>query len=208
MLHLKKKMSSPSCWKRWESWSFLLVSACSQVQAHSACCITGQWIREMRCWGKEETLIGELASASKWSSYWVWMPAYFIDQREWSNEELNSKARIERERQWGIKVKGFSVLQNIYKGMASLWKRCVNLFYSQVGRDKLSLQELNKGTLVYSQAEGQFFPGKPVSMIIIVKATKSKSKKQFAAWSQNWLPPCNTMTCAAAGLYLDRPLLD
>jgi len=189
VLHLKKKMSSPSCWKRWESWSFLLVSACSQVQAHSACCITGQWIREMRCWGKEETLIGELASASKWSSYWVWMPAYFIDQREWSNEELNSKARIERERQWGIKVKGFSVLQNIYKGMASLWKRCVNLFYSQVGRDKLSLQELNKGTVVYIQAEGLGPPGKPLSMIIITRATKSKSKKQFPTWSQNWLPP-------------------
>ena len=110
--------------------------------------------------------------------------------------------------QWGSKVKESSVLQNNSKGMASLQKGCVNLFYSQVGRDKLSLQELNKGTLVYSQAEGQFFPGKPVSMIIIVKATKSKSKKQFAAWSQNWLSPCNTMTCAADGLCLDRPLLD
>ena len=38
--------------------------------------------------------------------------------------------------------------------MASLWKRCVNLFCSQVGRDKFSLYELTKGTLVYSQAEG------------------------------------------------------
>ena len=33
---------------------------------------------------------------------------------------------------------GSSVLQNISKGMASLWKGCVNLLYSQVGRDKLS----------------------------------------------------------------------
>ena len=120
------------------------------------------------------------------------MPGYFIDQRERSNEELKSKGRLERERQWGSKVKGSSVLQNISKGMSSLQKECVNLFYSQVGRDKLSLPELKKGTLVYSQAEGQGSPGKLLSMIIITRATKSKSKKQFPMWSQNWLSPCNT----------------
>ena len=49
-------------------------------------------------------------------------------------------------------MKGSSVLQNISKGTASLWKGSVNLFYAQVGWDKLSLQELNKGTLVCSQA--------------------------------------------------------
>ena len=111
------------------------------------------------------------------------MPDSFIDQREKSKEELKSKGRIERERQWGSKVKGSSVLQNISNAMASLWKGCVNLFCSQVGRDKLSLQELNKGTLVYSQAEGQGCPGKPLSMIIIIKATKSKSKRQFPTGS-------------------------
>ena len=149
------------------------------------------------------------ANTSKSPPYWGLDARFFYrSERERSNEELKSRGRIESERQQRSKVKGSSVLQNISKGMASLWKGCVNLFYSQVGRDKLSLQELNKGTLVYSQAEGQFFPGKPVSMIIIVKATKSKSKKQFAAWSQNWLSPCNTMTCAADGLCLDRPLLD
>ena len=102
------------------------------------------------------------------------MPGSFIDQRERSNEELKSKGRIERERQWGSKVKGSSVLQNISKGMVSLWKGCVNLFYSQVGRDKL-FSELNKGTLVYSQAEGQGPPGKPLSMIIIIKASQRNS---------------------------------
>ena len=56
--------------------------------------------------------------------------------------------------QWGSKVKESSVLQNISKGMASLQKGCVNLFYSQVGRDKLSLQELNKGTLQSSKGAG------------------------------------------------------
>ena len=82
------------------------------------------------------------------------MPGSFIDQRERSNEELKSKDRIEMEMQGGSQLKGSSVLQNISKGMFSLRKGCVNLFYSQVGRDKLSLYALNKGTLVYSRAEG------------------------------------------------------
>ena len=57
----------------------------------------------------------------------------------------------------------------------SLQKRYVNLFYSQEGRNKLSLQELNKGTLVYSQAEGQGPPGKPGRMIVIIKASQGNS---------------------------------
>ena len=85
----------------------------------------------------------------------------------------------------GSKVKGSSVLQNISKEMASPQKCCVNLFYSQVGRDKPSLQDPNKDTLVYSQAEGQYPPGMPWSMIVIIKAS---SEKQFPTWSQNWLP--------------------
>ena len=52
------------------------------------------------------------------------------------------------------------------------WTGCINLFYSQVGRDKLSLPELNKGTFLYSQAEGQGPPGKPLSLIIIIKASQ------------------------------------
>ena len=67
------------------------------------------------------------------------MPGSFKDQRERSNEKRKSKDRTEREMQWGSKVKGSSVLQNISKEMASPQKCCVNLFYSQVGRDKLSL---------------------------------------------------------------------
>ena len=78
------------------------------------------------------------------------MPGSFIGQTERSSEELKSKGRIERELQWGSKVKGFSVLYNISKGMSSFQKVCVNLFYSQVGRDKLSHHERNKGTSVYS----------------------------------------------------------
>ena len=133
---------------------------CSQVQA--AHHMIGQWIQEARCWGKEETLIGEPAD---WEDGRLvpqnhhltgfWMPGSFIDQRERSNEELKSKGRIKRERQWGIKLKGSSALQNISKKMASFWKGYVNLSCSQVGGDKLSLPELNKGTLVSSQAEGR-----------------------------------------------------
>ena len=103
------------------------------------------------------------------------MPGFLIDQRERSNKELKSKDRIERQTQWGSKVKGSSVLQNNSRRMSSLQKGYVNLFYSQVGRDELSLQELNKGTSVYSQAEGQGPPGKPLNMIIIIKASQRKN---------------------------------
>ena len=78
-----------------------------------------------------------------------------MDQREGSREELKSKGRAEKEGQSGSKAKGPSVSQNISKGMASLGKGCVNLSYSQVGRDKLPLQELNKGTFVHSEAGGR-----------------------------------------------------
>ena len=95
------------------------------------------------------------------------MPGSFIDQRERSNETLKSKGSLESEMQWGSKVKGSLVLQNISKGMSSLQKGCV--------REKLSCHELNKGTLVYSQVEGQSPPGKPLSMIIIIKASQRNS---------------------------------
>ena len=103
------------------------------------------------------------------------MPNSFIDQREGSNVELKTKGRIERELQWGRKVKESSALQNCSKGMSRLQKGCIHLFYSQVGRNKLSIQELSKGTLVYSQADRQGSPGKPLSMIIIIKASQRNS---------------------------------
>ena len=53
------------------------------------------------------------------------MPGSFKDQRERSNEKRKSKDRTEREMQWGSKVKGSSVLQNISKEMASPQKCCV-----------------------------------------------------------------------------------
>ena len=106
----------------------------------------------------------------------IQMPNSFIDQREGSNVELKTKGRIERELQWGRKVKESSALQNCSKGMSRLQKGCIHLFYSQVGRNKLSIQELSKGTLVYSQAEEQG----PLNQAIMYDCNnKSKSKKQF-----------------------------
>ena len=61
--------------------------------------------------------------------------------------------------------------------MSRLQEWCVKLFYSQVGRDKLSVSKLKKGTLVYSQAKEQGPPGKPLNMIIITKAMKIKVKE-------------------------------
>ena len=138
------------------------------------------WIRETRGWGKEGTLFGKhltekMAGCLKINNTGVWMPDSFIDQRERSNEELKSKGRLEREMCWGSKVKGYSALQNISKGTDSFRKGCVNLFYSQVGREKLSLPKLNQGPLVYSQAEVQGPPGNPLSMIIIIKASQRNS---------------------------------
>ena len=108
-------------------WDFF--QSCYQVQACSAHCTTGQWIRDMRCWGKENDFIPKTSWLRRWQAQTtpqnnhligVWMPGSFIHQRERNNEELKSKGRIERERQWGSKVKGSSVWQNISKGMASL----------------------------------------------------------------------------------------
>ena len=139
---------------------------------------TGQRIQEIRCWGKEETWIGEWADREDvrlvpQNKYLIrfWMPVSFIDGRPRSNEELKSKGRIQREMHWGRKVKGSSVLQNISKGISQPSKGvCYSLLFTD-GQGQ-SLHELNKSTSVYSQAEGQGSPGNPLNMIIIIKASQ------------------------------------
>ena len=71
----------------------------------------------MRCRGKEEILIRELVGLEDGKLvpqnnhlFGAWLPGSFIDQRERSDEELKSKGCIEREMQWGSKVKGSSGL--------------------------------------------------------------------------------------------------
>ena len=73
-------------------------------------------------------------------------------------------------------MKGSSVLQNISKGMVSLWMGCVNL-YSQVDRDKLSRQELNKGTFLSSRGAGS--SREAIKYDYNNKAMKIKSKNNF-----------------------------
>ena len=72
-------------------------------------------------------------------------------------------------------MKRSSVLQNIFKGTGSLWKGYCSLLFI-AGRGQ-SLPELNKGTLVYSQAEGQGPQGKPLHMIIITRLALTKNSK-------------------------------
>ena len=105
------------------------------------------------------------------------MPGFFPGQRERSNEELKSKNRLERERRRGSEAKGSSVLQNI-----SLWMGCVNL-YSQVGRDKLSRQELNKGTFLSSRGAGS--SREAVKYDYNNTAMKIKSKKVLSMESES-----------------------
>ena len=75
--------------------------------------------------------------------------------------------------------------------MASLWKGCVTLFYSQLSRDKLSLYELNKGTLVCSETEGQGPLREAIKCDYNNKSNEKKVKETIPTWSQNWLPPWN-----------------
>ena len=108
-------------------------------------------------------------------------------QREKSSEELKSKGRRERERQWVSKVKGSSVFQNI-SGNGQVFGRRVLISSfccscSQVGRVRSSLYELNKGPSQSGRGAGSSEAG-PHG--IITKTMKSKSKKQFSTGSQNW----------------------
>ena len=57
--------------------------------------------------------------------------------------------------------------------MASLWKGYVNLCL-QMGRDKLPFYEMNKSSLVYSQAEGQG----PLRQAIKYDYNNKSNKKQ------------------------------
>ena len=116
------------------------------------------------------------------------MPGCFIDQRERSRKELKSKGGIGRVRQRGSKWRGSSVS----KGMACLW-RGVLISAIQISRAPFRAEQRH---FPLQLASGQGPPGKPLSIIIITKATKSKSKKQFPMWSQNWLPSSNRIKIA------------
>lgn len=101
------------------------------VQAHPSHHMTGQWIQEMRCWGKEYNFIRKLANwkdgrleAQSNHLVRVWMPGPFTKsgrENQWGTEVKRQNRGGEvvgtkvkgRERQWGSKMKGPSVFQNI-----------------------------------------------------------------------------------------------
>ena len=75
--------------------------------------------------------------------------------------------------------------------MASLLKGCVNLFCSQVGRDKLSLFELNKGTLVYNQAERHGPLRQAIKYDYNNKSNKKQVKETVSHVESKLASPCN-----------------
>ena len=109
------------------------------TQACSACHMTGQWIWETRCWGKKYHFIWKAGwlrrrqtNVSEEPSCKVWMPDSFIESE--SNEELMSKGSTERERQWGRKGKGSSVLQNLSGNGQPLKEVCLSVFVVVIHR--------------------------------------------------------------------------
>ena len=104
----------------------------------------------------------------------VWMPGSFIEQRERGNEELKSKGRIDSEMWWGIKWKGLQSGETSPRECPASEGVCESLLFTG-GQGQTSLHELNKGTLAYSQAEGQGPPGKPLGLLIIIKASQRNS---------------------------------
>ena len=61
--------------------------------------------------------------------------------------------------------------------ISSLWKGYVHLFFSQVGR--IRLFPLQAEQRHFNRQRGSICWGRPLNMIIITTARKSKSKKQF-----------------------------
>ena len=161
---------------------------------------------QRQSWGKDKGLFRKLADQEgrlvSQSNHLVrvWM-RFLCRVRERSHEELKSKGRIERESriEKGNKVKGSSVLHNISRDWPAFESSVLisSFCYSfpQVGRVRLSVYELNKGIVVYSQAEGQ----SPLRQAIIHDCNKKKKsnekqvKETVPTWSQAWLL-CNSFS--------------
>ena len=73
-----------------------------------------------------------------------WDASFFCRVRERSNEELKSKDRRRRERQWGEESERVFSLAKHLPGNGQPWKGHVHLLFTQVGRVRLSPCELNK----------------------------------------------------------------
>ena len=75
---------------------------------------------------------------------------------------------------WEVKREGLQSCKTSLR-KDNLGKGCVNLSYSQVGRDKPSFLELNKKALQFIVQQRSRSSRQPLSMMVITKARKSKS---------------------------------
>ena len=91
---------------------------------------------------------------------------------------------------WWVTVHRVTKSQTVMASLC-LWKGCVTPFYSQLSRDKLSLYELNKGTLVYSETEGQGPLREAIKYDYNNNSNEKKVTETVPTWSQNWLSSCN-----------------
>ena len=101
------------------------------------------------------------------------------------------KRQKERKWQWGSKVKGSSVLQNISKEVASLWKRCVNLFTGGQSQILCLWAEQRQFSLWSGRAQG------PLRQAIRYDCNNKSNEKQVKENSSNMesplASPCNML---------------
>ena len=120
-----------------------------------------------------------LATAILDSSY-----SNYLTER--SNEELKSKGRIEREIQWGSKVKGFSVSRKTSpRECPALGKGVLTSSIHRWAGQTISPGAEQKHFSLQS-SRGAGFPRQATEYDC---NNKSKSKKQFPTRSQIWLSP-------------------
>jgi len=78
---------------------------------------------------------------------------------------------------------------------------------SQMGRDKLSLPEINEGTLVYLSSRGARSSRQASEYDYNSKNNEKQVKQTVPTWSQHWLSPCNRSRPGTQMLYTPAPNL-
>ena len=108
--------------------------------------------RKRLSWGSQQTEDGRRAPQNN-HLIWVWIPGFFINQRDRSSGELKSKGRIEGG-SGEVKWKGLQSCKTSPREWPDFGR---GMLISSVLRwaGTNYLHELNKGTLVYSPAEGK-----------------------------------------------------
>ena len=140
------------------------------------------------------------------------LPSIFPSIRVFSNE---SALHIRWPKYWSF---SFSISPfNEYSGMISFRKILQSKGFSRVF-SSTTVQKHQSGTNYLSMSStkalsftvkerGRVLWAKLVSMIIITKTMRSKSKKKFLTWNQNWLSPCNVHSLPSILIKLFRSRL-